>query len=780
VEARPPSAGYRLKKFVRRHPLELALAGTVALLFLGGVAVAWWQNEQASARRETDVRRQLEDEQRSAADNARLARNAEAVTALLGQCEEALKAGDAAKAAVALEAARKRSAEGGAQEQAQRLGRRGADLDLLRDLDAIDQFRWTPVENQLPDPAAVAVRTREALRRFGANPDAVSEDQAAARVSASAVRESIVAALDRLLRQEKTAGARAVLRLVDADAYRDAVRDAFLAADPAKIVELAGREAALEQPPGFVAFLGESGAIGVERRRRLLEAAVSRRPGDLGLVMTLGYSYPIDQEDGANERLRWFQAAVAAAPTNPAALNSLGAALGGKGQMDEAIASLRKAIDLDPKYAGAHLNLGTVLCDVKRDYDGAIACFREAIALDPKPARVHYNLGVALAGKSQWDEAIASYQKAIDLDPKLPRVHTDLGLSLKARGQVDDAIACFQRAIALDPKDAKAHTGLGVILCDSRRDCDGAIACFRQAIALVPRDAKAHYYLGNALGAKGQLEEAIACFRQAIALGPKDAGPHYNLGNALRDKGQLNEAIASYQKAIALDPKYAQAHCNLGHALARRGRFVESLAALNRGHELGTKQPGWRYPSAEWVRQAEAKAAMEAKLPAFLKGEFRPGDNKERLVLAIVCQFKKFHHTTTGLYAAAFAADPKLGDDLRAAHRYNAACCASLAAAGTGEDAGKLDGKERARLRKQALDWLETDLTGWNKLLDSGPPQAWPFVVQFLSHWQKDPDLAGIRDKTALDKLPAEEQKAFGRLWADVAALLKKAEQKRE
>ena len=41
-------------------------------------------------------------------------------------------------------------------------------------------------------------------------------------------------------------------------------------------------------------------------------------------------------------------------------------------------------------------------------------------------------------------------------------------------------------------------------------------------------------------------------------------------------------------------------------------------------------------------------------------------------------------------------------------------------------------------------------------------------------------DLAGIRDKAALAKLPAEEQKAFTRLWSDVAALLKRAEGKTE
>src|SRR5262249_59010362 len=114
---------------------------------------------------------------------------------------------------------------------------------------------------------------------------------AAARVSASVVRERIVTALDRLLRQEKTAGVRAVLRRVDADPYRDAVRDAVRADDRAKFAELAGRQAALEQPPGFAAFLGDSGAIPRERRRQLLQAAVSRRTADVDLLMTLGNAF---------------------------------------------------------------------------------------------------------------------------------------------------------------------------------------------------------------------------------------------------------------------------------------------------------------------------------------------------------------------------------------------------------------------------------------------------------------------------------------------------------
>jgi tetratricopeptide (TPR) repeat protein len=672
----------------KRRKVQLALAAALVGLLVGGGAFAFWRNEQAQVGRERD------------------ARNAEAVAALLGQCEGALRADDAAKAAIALEAAKKRSAEGGAQEQAQRLARLDADLALVRDLDAVDQFRWTVVEDRVQDPAAVATGTREALRRFGADPEAVSVDDAVARVSASVVRERVVAALDRLLRPEKMDGVRALLRRVDADPYRDAVRDAVLANDAAKVVELAGQKAALEQPPGFVVFLGEYGAIPVERRRQLLQVAVRRRPGDLALLMTLGMSYPINQEAGTNERRCWFQAAVAAAPANAAAHSSLGIALKDKGQVDEAIACIRKAIDLAPKNAMAH-----------------------------------NNLGAALQAKGQVDEAMACYRKAIDLDPKNALSHFNLGNGLAARGQLDAAIACFRKAVDIDPKFAEAH-----------------------------------YDLGTALAGMGRVDEAIGCWRKAIEVAPKLAKAHYNLGLALVGKGQVDEAIACWHKALVLDPENAEAHCNLGHAFRTQGRFAEALAALKRGHELGTKQRGWPYPSAAWVREAERLAAMEAQLPALLKGEFQPRDTAQRLELVDVCRVKKLHHTTTRLYADAFAADPKLADDLKAGHRYNAACSAALAATGQGEDAAKLLDTERTRLRQQALDWLRADLGLWARLFADG--KVGRSLAQILQHWQQDRDLAGLRDATALAQLPAEEQKAWTQLWADVATRVKKAEEK--
>ena len=276
------------------------------------------------------------------------------------------------------------------------------------------------------------------------------------------------------------------------------------------------------------------------------------------------------------------------------------------------------------------------------------------------------------------------------------------------------------------------------------------------------------------------MNEAIECYRKAIELDPKDAHVRYELGYALEGRGQMDKAIESYKAAVALDPLYAEAYCNMASALASRGRFAESLVAIKRGHELGSKRPDWRYPSAEWLGHVEATAAMEAKLPAFLKGEFQPGDTKERLGLAEVCHGKKLYQNGTTLFAAAFAADSKVADDLGAGYRYTAACAAALAAAGLGEDAAGLDDKERTRLREQALDWLRADLALRTKQLGTGNPADRAAVQAAVRHWQQDIELASLRDTESLTRLPTEKREAFTQLWADVAVLSKKAAENAE
>jgi serine/threonine protein kinase/lipoprotein NlpI len=483
------------------------------------------------------------------------------------------------------------------------------------------------------------------------------------------------------------------------------------------------------------------GASAFAAEAQLLRRAQEQHPADFWVNTYLGSVLQKVAPPERDEAVRFMTAAVALRPESSAAHTFLGLALEQKGQLDAAIASHKKAIDLDPKYAAAHNNLGLALSE-SGQLDAAIASYKKAIDLDPKYAFSHNNLGLALKQKGESGAAIASFKTAIDLDPKYAVPHFNLGLTLKDTGQLDAAIASYKRAIELDPELTKAYNDLGL-----------------------------------ALAEMGQLDAAIACYKTAIKLDPKFVGAHVDLGVALRRKGHLDAAIASYKKAIELDPKRPQAHHNLGHAQEDVFQFDAAIASFKTAIELQSKHAGVQ----ACLAKARRLAAAQDKLPALLKGDFKPTTSEEQLGLSELCLKKKHYRTSAGLSAEAFAADPKLADDWQAGYRYNAACCAALAAAGQGEDPPgrtKLDGTEKARLRKQAIDWLRAELTVWTNIIDSGSAADRAKMKVQLKHLPEDSDLAGIRDAAALVKMPAEERAACEKLWSDVESLLKRGDEK--
>jgi tetratricopeptide (TPR) repeat protein len=473
------------------------------------------------------------------------------------------------------------------------------------------------------------------------------------------------------------------------------------------------------------------------------------------------------------EAIAEFREMIRLNPDLAEAHSNLGIVRYAQGKLDEAVAAFREAIRLRPDYVDALSNLGIALRDQGK-LDEAIAAYREAIRLKPDLAVVQTNLGIALNNQGKLNEAIAAYREAIRLKPDYAEAHTNLGFTLNTQGKFVEAVAEHLEAIRLKPDHAIAHSNLGIALKDQGK-IDEAIAEFREAIRLKPDLALAHSNLGIALSEQGKLDEAIAEFREATRLNPDLAEAHSNLGNALRTKGETDAAIVEFHEAIRLNPDIAATYINLAFALRIQGDFAGALVMFHKGHELGTRQPGWRYPSAQWLAEAERMAALAERLPSLLKGDERPNDNVERLTLAQMCSETKRHAAAARFLAEALEADPKLGNDRRAQHRYIAARAASLAAAGQGKDDPSPDEAARAKLREQAMGWLKAELAVWTKILESGPPQARPFIAQTLNHWKQDSDLAGIRDAEALARLPEPERKDWRGLWAEVDALLAKA-----
>ena len=233
-------------------------------------------------------------------------------------------------------------------------------------------------------------------------------------------------------------------------------------------------------------------------------------------------------------------------------------------------------------------------------------------------------------------------------------------MALAERRRLAEAIAEFRIAIGLKPDYTEAHANLGSAL-RAQGKLPEAVAEFRKAMRLKPDVAWTHVNLGSVLLVQGKQAEGIAEYRQALRLEPNDASAHYSLGNTLLEKRLLDEAIAEYRAALRLKPDYAEAHCNLGLALRSTGHYAEALEHLRKGHDLGSQPPDWRYPSAEWVRQAERDVALEARLPAVLKGDDRPKDAPEVLDLAWMAYSKALHAAAARLYAEALPGRAQAG-----------------------------------------------------------------------------------------------------------------------
>jgi tetratricopeptide (TPR) repeat protein len=393
--------------------------------------------------------------------------------------------------------------------------------------------------------------------------------------------------------------------------------------------------------------------------------------------------------------------------------------------------------------------------------------WEHALAVTGPNLMAHCHLAECLHERGKIEAARKEYERAVAVAPGRAEPHNALGNELRDLGRSEEAAAEYRTALRLDPGLVTAHYNLGLVLDDLGRQ-DEAVAEFRQALALDPGFLLAHCNLGLCYSRQGRLEAAVAEFEAAVALDSQLPQPHSTLGDLLRDLGRLEEAAAEYRTALRLDPRLVAAHDNLGFVLVELGRLEEARAEYRRALDLGSAQAGLQLRACERLRE------LRARLPGLVAGRDRPADNVERLAFADLCRrrFERRYALAARLYADAFAADPDLADDVRAGHRYGAACAAVLAGRGQGEDAAALDDGERARLRDEGRAWLRADLARYGEQLADADEGKRASVRRRLEHWQHNPDLAGVRDAAELARLPEAERRQWQKLWQDAEAVL--------
>jgi eukaryotic-like serine/threonine-protein kinase len=760
IAARPVGLLERSAKWVRRRPtLATVLAGSllIAMALVGGGV--WLALQQADRRRavEADLTEvaALQESARWAEARAAIDR---AAARLSGVWSDALR---------------------------RRIGQARRDLDLVIQLDTIRLSRVTRGELVFYK-AQAARKYEETFEEAGLGTVHDPPQSVAARVNASAVRWALVAALDDWAicasDQQQRGWLLEVARSADPDpeGWRTRVLDPAAWENPRELAAMVRTVPIEKLSVSLLLALGERLRNAGGDAVPFLKRVNKQHPADFWANLILG-----------NAMVQWapleaggyYRAALASRPAAAVGYCVVGDALRLQNELVEAIDYYRKALQLDLSYARAHSNLGQAL-QAQGQLDEAIDCYRKSLQLDPDYAWAHNNLGNALQIKGRLNEAYDQFKQVITLEPKNPWVQIGLrqvGMRLR---QGEEVHLLWKNTLDANPPEHDAWDGYAELSLflghedEYRRVRRTLLDRFGASTnpQIAERTGRACLLLP---ASEDELRKAVALIDLALAADKSKyawAYPYFLFAKGLAEyrKGRMESAISIMEGPAsgALGPGPRLVLSMARHRLGQKEDALKTLAAAILAFDWRSDHADIRDIWINHVLRREAEGMILPNLPAFLQGNYQPRSNHERMALLGVCQFKGLWSTAARLYADAFAADSKLAEDRNSPIRYNAACSASLAGSDLSENGADLDDSKRTRWRTQARDWLRTDLASLAKRAVSNDPAIRERVRSTLANWQVEPDLAGLRDPAALEKLPPSERQECQRLWSEVDALL--------
>jgi tetratricopeptide (TPR) repeat protein len=259
-------------------------------------------------------------------------------------------------------------------------------------------------------------------------------------------------------------------------------------------------------------------------------------------------------------------------PQHADALHLLGVIEYTKGASDCAAALIREALAIT-ELALYQESLGNVLVE-KNDLGGAMCAYQRALELDPEYASAHCNLGTLQWRMGSTAHAETAFRQALLLRPDLLEASHNLGALLSETDRFDEAESMLRHVLSRDPAHGTAHRNLGRLMLRRQRYQDAELA-YRRAIELTQADVAAYVGLAAALSKLGRFEESGEASAYALAIDPSCVDAYVNDGFAMLQSERLDEAERSLRKALSLKPGHLEASYNLSLVLLKVGRYEE-------------------------------------------------------------------------------------------------------------------------------------------------------------------------------------------------------------
>jgi tetratricopeptide (TPR) repeat protein len=224
-----------------------------------------------------------------------------------------------------------------------------------------------------------------------------------------------------------------------------------------------------------------------------------------------------------------------------------------------------EAIRMDPTFARAHAGLANYYVHAHNYFNvetdahmKAVVAAKRAIELDPNLAEAHVALGYTLSAEERFDEAEREFQKALEANPGLFEAHYYRGRAFYVRGDMERAVESFQHATSLDPNDFQTWALLASIHAGAGR-ADLAELCARPAVERAmkhleanPSNSRAAYLAAGCSLQIGEVDQALELTDRSIAATPDDPGVYYNAACLYAQINRIGEALDGLARAVEL------------------------------------------------------------------------------------------------------------------------------------------------------------------------------------------------------------------------------------
>ena len=226
----------------------------------------------------------------------------------------------------------------------------------------------------------------------------------------------------------------------------------------------------------------------------------------------------------------------------------------------------------------------------------AVALLRKAIQLDPKFAMAYARIGYAYSVTDFLpDEGRPFLAKAMELSGRLTskdRLYVTAWYAI-ARRDYAGAIRTLQQIVDQYPNEIEAYTRLARLLNREERPRE-TIAVVQRALAVDPDYGDLYNVLGACLLGLGRYDEAIAAHQRYVQLAPNEPNAHDSLGMSYQQSGSYDRAVAEYDAALSEDPEFEPAIIHLGDVYFQQGRYRGSGLAIPALHSSDRLGPGAR------------------------------------------------------------------------------------------------------------------------------------------------------------------------------------------